>query len=282
MSARKRDDDMKSGGRQGRTICITAAQRSGTTALQWAIKAAGVVNFGEIFSGHPAGDASGAFYHFATQHDIRLVDIRTRAETSALTKRYLEWLKDQAAARDLLIDIKLNSWSVLLPWGGYTQREPILLSLLKRQGTAFVFIWRDNLADQLLSQFIANELGIWHNLTEAEVAGRTVTAPLPRLRERARLIMRAEADMLEHLADYPQKIVVQYEELFRDGVLTRPFQDEFREMTEIVLPGGNYPSIRPSSVDKRAVVLNYEEIVAAIRPLAERRREQWMKRRVSP
>lgn len=257
---------------RGLTICIIAAQRAGTTALQWAIKAAGVANFGEIFHTHPLADARGSFLNFATEQRIPLVALKTRKEAAELAARYYDWLQDQSEGKDLLLDIKLNSWSVLAPWRGYTQREPVFLSLLKRKGAAFVFIWRDDLAEQVLSEFVANELGVWHNLTPGKVAGRTVEAPLARLRSKADMIVRAETEMLENLADYPRKIVLQYEELFREGGLSSEFRAGFREMTDIDLPQGHYPRIKPNSVPKREIVVNYDEVAAAIAPLAEGRR----------
>ena len=64
----------------------------------------------------------------------------------------------------------------------------------------------------MLSRFIARELGIWHNLTAEKVAGRTLKAPIEWLKKVAALIIRAEVDMLDHLCDYPGKVVIRYED----------------------------------------------------------------------
>ena len=109
--------------------------------------------------------------------------------------------------------MKLNSWSVLSSWWRYPHHEPFFLHHLEAEGRApSVFIWRENLGEQVLSRFIARELGIWHNLTAEKVAGRTLKAPIEWLKKVAALIIRAEVDMLDHLCDYPGKVVIRYED----------------------------------------------------------------------
>jgi hypothetical protein len=268
--------------RTQRLICIIAAQRAGTTALQHEIRAAGVVNYGEIFHPEPLKNATGTFLRFAEEQNIRLVETTTRAGTAVIAERYLGWLSEQAAPEDFLIDVKLNSWSVLSPWWKYPHREPLFLAQLKRRRAIFVVIWRDNLGDQVLSHFIANQFGIWHDLTQRKVAGRTIQAPVARLRKLALTISRAESDMLDHLQDYPGKIVIRYEDLFEEGVLTERFRNRFRRIAGIELPRGDFAGVRPSSADKRAIIDNYEEVIAAIKPISERRRHQFEARMPAP
>jgi hypothetical protein len=254
-----------------RLICITAAQRAGTTALQNAIEAADVVNFGEVFHTEPLKDARGTFLQFATENNLRLVETRTRSGMSAIAERYVNWLRQQAAPRHLLIDVKLNSWFTLSGWWQYPHHEPSFLHHLKAQGAVVVLIWRDNLGDQVLSQFISRELGIWHNLTPGKVAGRTIKAPVERLQKLAGLIVGAEADMHEHLRNYPLKIVIRYEDLFEKGVLTEQFRRAFKRMVHLDLPKGSPVGLRPNSVPKRDIIENYDEVIAALSPLAEHR-----------
>lgn len=183
----------------------------------------------------------------------------------------MTWLREQASPRHLLIDVKLNSWFTLSGWWQYPHQEPFFLNYLKTEGAAIVFIWRDNLADQVLSQFISLELRIWHNLTTGKVAGRTIRAPVERLKKLAGLIVRAEADMHEHLRDYPSKIVIRYEDLFEKGVLTEQFRLAFKQMLNLDLPKGSPVGFRPNSAPKRDIIENYDEVIAAISPLAEHR-----------
>ena len=264
--------------REQRLVCITAAPRTGTTALEGALAAENVMNFGEVFHTHPLKDAVGTFLRFAEDHNIRLSETITRAGTAAIAERYLNWLREQAAPRHVLIDVKLNSWFVLSPWWRYPQHEPFFLHHLKRNGAAFVFIWREDLGDQVLSRFIARELGIWHNLTAEKVAGRTLRAPIAWLKKAAGLISRAEADMLDHLCDYPAKVVIRYEDLFENGVLTERFRKALRRIAGIDLPHG-ICAIAQNSACKRDIIENYDEVVAAMGPLTEGRRvrmESWI------
>ncbi len=103
------------GATEQRIICITAAPRTGTTALEGALAGENVMNFGEVFHTHPLKDAPGTFLRFAEDSDIRLSETTTRSGTTAIADRYLNWLREQASPRHILIDVKLNSWSVPVP-----------------------------------------------------------------------------------------------------------------------------------------------------------------------
>jgi hypothetical protein len=264
--------------REQRLVCITAAPRTGTTALERAFVVGNVANFGEVFHTHPHKDAAGTFLRFAEDHNIRLSETTTRSGTAAIAERYLTWLRAQAAPRHVLIDVKLNSWSVLSSWWRYPHHEPFFLHHLKRKCAAFVFVWRENLDEQVLSLFIARELGIWHNLTAEKVAGRTLKAPIEWLKKVAGLIIRAEADMLDHLCDYPGKVVIRYEDLFQNGILTEPFRSALRRIAGIDLPDG-ICAVGQNSVCKRDMIENYDEVVAAMSPLIEGRRAQMESRK---
>jgi hypothetical protein len=161
----------------------------------------------------------------------------------------------------------------LSQWWRYPHHEPFFLYHLKRNGAAFVFIWREDLGDQVLSRFIARELGIWHNLTAEKVASRTLRAPVEWLKKVAELIARAETDMLDHLCDYPAKVVIRYEDLFENGILTERFRNALRRVAGLDLTDGICP-IAQNSASKRAIIENYDEVVAAMSSLIEDRRVQ--------
>ena len=65
------------------------------------------MNFGEVFHTHPLKDSVGTFLRFAEDHNIRLSETITRAGTATIAERYLNWLREQAAPRHVLIDVKL-------------------------------------------------------------------------------------------------------------------------------------------------------------------------------
>ncbi|MBA2334253.1 MAG: hypothetical protein H0V90_04880 [Blastocatellia bacterium] len=276
---RKETRDSAVNGRNAhRLICITAAQRSGTTALQFALEAAGLKIFSEVFHTAPLNDGAGSFVRFAREHNVRLCETTTRAEVVKIADSYLGWIRELSASRHIVIDVKLNSWPVLSPWWRYPHQEPFFLTHLKRQKAVLIFIWRENLADQLLSQLIACEFGIWHNLTAEKTAGRTLTAPLGRLKELAGWVTRAEVELLDHLRDYPLKIVLRYEDLFTPNDLSDTFRQRFAEVAEIDLPKRTLMPVRPNTVPKRSIVTNYDEITSALAPFASWRRVEWEKR----
>jgi hypothetical protein len=235
----------------------------------------GFVTLGEVFHNEPLKDAAGTFLAFAKERDIRLTDTSTRAGAAAIADRYLSWLRGMAVPKHLVIDVKLNSWSVLTSWWRYPSSEPFFLSRLKREQAVFIFVWRENLPDQLLSRFIAREFGIWHNLTAARVAGRTLEAPVGRLKELAALVVRAEVDMLDHLRDYPARVIMRYEDLFQNGVLSKQFKSAFRKVAGIALPDECSAGIRQNSVAKRDIIQNYDEVRTALASLVEHRRREW-------
>jgi hypothetical protein len=121
--------------------------------------------------------------------------------------------------------------------------------------------------------FHSSKFGIWHNLSAAKVAGRTLQAPVDRLQSQAGTILRAEAEMHDHLRNYGSKIVIRYEDLFEAGVLTSQFRRALRQAAGFDLPPAQ-PGIRPNSVLKREIIENYDEVMAAIAPLARQRHLQ--------
>ena len=233
------------------------------------------MDFSEIFYTRPAKEAKGSFLHFTQEHNIALADTTSRFKAAAIADRYLDWLRALAHPQHVLIDVKLNSWWVLSPWWQYPYAQPFFLSHLKQNRAVFVFIWRENLGDQLLSKLIARELGVWHNLTVEKVAGRTLKAPIGELQKMAEWTTRAEMGMLGYLQPYPHKIIVRYEDLFQDGALSRQFRKSFRQIAGIALPDGVCVGVRQNSVSKRAIIENYDEVMAALAPLADTRRREW-------
>jgi len=253
-----------------RIICITAGQRAGTTALQWAIVQGGAArNYGEIFQVARDGmsDRHRTFHAFAREKCLALADMMQPGRAGTAARQYLDWLKEGAGAKHVLVDVKLNSWLALSPAWQYPHEEPFFSKCLKREHAIFIFLWRRSLAEQILSLFIARELGIWHNLTREKVANRRLTAPIGKLERLASLMCRSESDMREHLQDYADKIVISYEDLYRDGALGDAFKASFGALTGIALSATPL-RIRPNDVDKRGIVTNYDEAAAAIDSIA--------------
>lgn len=260
-----------------RLICITAGQRAGTTALQQALALSGDVrNYGEIFQQQtgPAADDRRAFSSFARLKEIALADVLDGDGAADVARAYLGWLREGAAPKHVLIDVKLNYWFALSPAWGYPHDEPFFLNRLKRDGAVVIFLWRRDMAEQILSLFISRELGIWHNLTAERAGTRSLTAPVGKLERLTSLMCRSETAMLEHLADYRDKIVIPYEELYCDGVPGNAFRRKLRSLTGIELPD-KPAGIRANTLPKRGTITNYDEAAAAIAAVADQYRRGW-------
>jgi LPS sulfotransferase NodH len=264
-------------------ICITGAQRAGTTALQETLMASGLIrNYGEIFQAKDTtatGQTSRhSFIAFASDKMLKLSDTLTAAGATQIADNYFDSIWHDASPKHVLIDVKLNSWLALSPAWIYPHQEPFLLRYLRRRKAYIIFVWRKNLADQVVSAAISRELGIWHNLDPAAVKGRTITAPTKKLIEIAKCICASEADMFRHLQGYRRKFIISYEELFVGGGLSRQFIKAFFAMTGISLPVSRANVIRSNTINKRDVVTNYDETVAAInKVIAEHRLDAFNK-----
>ncbi len=79
--------------------------------------------------------------------------------------------------------------------------------------------------------------------------------------------------MLDHLRDYPAKVVIRYEDLFENGVLTERFRNAFKRIAGIDLAHGICPIAR-NSAGKRDIIENYDEVVAAMGSLIGNRRAE--------
>lgn len=251
-------------------VCVVAAQRAGTTALQGILARSGAMrNFGEIFQDpmdavSPSATAGSSFFAFARLHDIRLADSMKKKIADEIAERYIASLREAAKDKHVLVDIKLNSWMALSPAWVYAQDEPFFMQHLKRHGATFIFVWRANLVEQVLSMAISRKLGIWHNIDAEKVDGRTFKATIKKIQKDAKLICLGEAAMHEHLADYDNKIEIAYEDLFRDGKLSDSFVSAFRTLTGIAVSTDSPTGIRRNSVDKSRIVTNYSRAASTI------------------
>jgi hypothetical protein len=250
-------------------VCVAASQRSGTNALRDILtRTMGMRNFGEIL--HHDSQFGTQFVDFAREENISFVDLASRLNAKKVMLRFHTWLKSKAGSQHILIDIKHNSWSTLPdPWR-YAFQEPLFLRFLRGQKAIFIFISREDLADQVMSLLVAHRLGIWHNLSSEKVAGRTFALPLDAVRAEATNIRRGEALVLQHLEKCSRKIVTTYEALFVDGKLSDGFKADFCKLGDFKIGAPMAGNIEVNTADKREIVTNYDEVVRAIRQIDDR------------
>jgi hypothetical protein len=259
-----------------RIICIVGGQRAGTTALQNSIKQTRLaVNFGEIFqpTSERPRNRHGSFLEFARLNQIEVADMLSVRQAYGVAKRFTDWLRIRADRKHVVVDIKLNSWLALSPAWQYPHDEPLFLTHLKREDAIFIFIWRENLADQILSLVIAQKLGIWHNLDRERVGGRTIHGSISELERLATLICRSEAAMHEHLLSYSSKLVVRFEDALQNGVFSETFRSAFKDLLGFELSGGDTGTTRANTVNKHDIISNYAQACEAINGIVSRERK---------
>lgn len=243
-------------------LCLIAGQRAGTTALRSALGATGkFFNHGEIF--HTEDFKPGAFLPFARERALQLADLATHELAEQVTSEYLAHLSSVAAAKTPLIDVKLNSWHVIRPFWAYIHQRPFFLDALIRRGTAFVFIRREDLVEQILSEQVARHASKWHNLAEGDLPS-PISVDVSTVANQARLILSAENLLIGFLKGLDTVIGMSYEDLFVDGSVNPYLLGRLGETFGCDIPENVTPKIAKNEGDKRKMVANYSLAAEAI------------------
>lgn len=189
--------------------------------------------------------------------------MQTVEGVNAIAKQYTRRLSELAGDACPLIDIKFNAWQVLRPAWSWPGEEPFLLRWLKERGTAFIMIRRRDLTQQLLSEVIAWNSGVWHGATEKQLP-ESVTAPMDVVRAKARRIIMAERLFHEKLKDHPHTCFITYEELY-DGPYLSAGVTKFLQRVYGIDPASLPPvPVEKNAGDKRKLVKNYAQIEAEV------------------
>jgi hypothetical protein len=254
-------------------VCLTAGQRSGTTALRSLISETGkFADLGEIFDTAIIGEPH-SFFGFCRENRIGFADILSGPDADALCKKYFARLREVAAGRHLLFDVKFNSWGeIRMPWT-FMHQEPYFLKQLKWMRAKLIFIWRRDLVGAVISDRLSDSIGKWHNLSSQDVTAPVRLDP-EKLAERAKLLCLSEAYFFETLKPYPGALLVSYEALFdADGKLASATAGKISDLVgeKLTIPAeGLY---RRSKIDKYRAVENYDEVARAVQAVCDRYRD---------
>lgn len=250
-------------------VCIVARQRSGTTALQANLAATGRLhNFGEIFHTDRV-DKPGSFFGYCASQRILLSDAFAPRYLPELCTSYVAHLRDLAGQKHVLIDVKFNSWGVIRPAWRYLHEEPYFLQFLKKQEALFIFIRREDVAEQIVSSHVAKAHDQWQNL-EAEDAVTMSDVNIGKAVREARLICQSEALLWGRLKKYGHRVHFTYEDLYVEGNLAATAKEAIaRELGEDLQFPETSP-IRKSEIDKAANIKNYDVAREAIRQASEK------------
>ena len=254
-------------------LCITAGQRSGTTALRSLISGSGrFADLGEIFDTSLIGDPD-SFFGFCRERKLQFTDVMSGPDAEKLCKDFLSVLQRKAADKHLLIDVKFNSWGeIRMPWT-FMHQEPFFLTQLKWRKTKFVFVWRKDIVAQVLSDRISDRIGKWHNLEPGD-AGEPFALDVEKVRRRAQLLCLSESYFYRNLKSYPDTVMLCYERMFNEaGALNADVREKISRLMreDYVFPeSGLY---RKNRIDAAQIVANYAEIAAAIGEVVASHRE---------
>lgn len=249
-------------------LCIVAGQRSGTTSFRSLVSGSGrFADLGEIFDTATIGQPE-SFFGYCRARKLMFTDVFSGPDAERLCKDYLAVLREKAGSQHLLFDIKFNSWGIVrMPWT-YMHQEPYFLAFLKYRRARMVFIWRQDIVAQILSDRISSSLGKWHNIKTGD-AKEPVKLDTQEIRERTKLMCLSEAYFYENLKTYPHTLMLCYERMFNaDGTLS---EDAQRKLCSLMKEKYEFPETclyHKNEIEKSRVVTNYAEAVSAAEEMA--------------
>lgn len=252
-------------------LCVVAGQRAGTTALHSALAATGLFyNFGEIF--HTENSSRpGRFINFSRENKILLSDVATYDGAAKIANNYISHLKSISSGKIALIDVKFNSWRALNPFWMYIHQIPFFLDILiKKRECYFLFVRREDILEQVLSEQIARNARKWHGI-EKEDMDSPVTVNVDALRKQARLIIQSENYLWPIINRTGSAVSIRYEDLFHeDSVVNKNLALNIEDAFSLKFKNDLRPIIQKNAVNKRVAIANYDDAAAAVAEVEEK------------
>jgi LPS sulfotransferase NodH len=245
-----------------RILCVVSNARSGSTALRSALCTDnGIRDFGEIFHSNRALTPL-PFLDFLERWPAPLAGILDWDACTTLAGAYLRQLVFESQGLRPLIDIKHNCWGTLRPLWQFPHDPPIFMSALKAERAIFIQLKRNNVAEQIISYYIAMNTQVWHTRLKAvdipnHILGKRLDPALAR--RFCVLFERAEALIDSFLADYPWRLALDYESIFANGMLTHRAAAQVSDAIGAMIQ----PAIlsqQQNNIDKREIISNYDEV----------------------
>ncbi len=245
-------------------LVVCGFQRSGTTALASAIASSGCFeNFGEVFqtAGNPRLHVS--FFKFVQDKNISLASVADYDGAYDVLKGYIEFLYSSANDGVPLVplfDIKVNYIRALAPFYSYPSEKPFVLQFLQSFPANFLFVWRRDLVDQVLSEEIARQVGVWHDLTMDDIGERTISVDLDAVSQRVKLIVDAENLFADWMPATKRCFHICYEDMFAGDDLNSEVVSFVEERYSFKAVEGMRPRIMKNMGEKSEMIANYDRI----------------------
>jgi len=238
------------------TAVICAGQRSGTTALHHVFRKNGLFCPGEIF--HPTRRENDSFFEFLEVENISAEQQIQNPET--VWESYLEYLGKFADDRNIILDIKYNSWHHFNGAWQQPLNPPRLLKLLP-PSCWIIHIVRDDVFAQVMSGVIAQQRGKFHSRDETDLTDLEFSVNPKNFQSRVRLINQTKQCYLDWLQQRKNTVLLHYEGMFSDNKLTENAQKIIArtgiELSDIET------SLRKPKTDFTLMVKNYSELKEA-------------------
>jgi LPS sulfotransferase NodH len=254
-----------------RIACVLGNPRSGTTALRSALHNTGLfVDYGEIF--HTVRSLTRKpFLNFLEAWPRPISGMIFSKDGTALSKAYLDDLQAPHTDSVPLIDVKHNSWGFLRPAWRYPHEEPLFLSILKARNSNLIFLRRRSLTDQIISYYLATRTDKWHSSasrTDIPPDIEAIPFDLQFAKDQASLFCRAECLMMSFIDSYPNKIVLNYDDLFADNAVSSGALQAISGLVGFEVPTAQ-PSLERNTIEKRGVIVNYDDVHAVVEAIRQ-------------
>lgn len=244
-------------------LCVIGNQRSGTTAFRSFLESSGrFYDCGEI-----AQDADHvvSFPRFCAERDIRASDLLQDQKLSLLFDEFLNFAMEKSAGRFPVFDVKFNAFFATQALWGYPTDLPLFLKKLESLGAHFVFIFRKDLLEQVLSLYIAHHSGRWRDVRENEVTEGMYLDATECLKA-ARSILEAERICkiwFDQITSYEE---IYYEDLFEDEDVSIKKIERISSLFSVDFEKST-TQVHKNLVKKRSVVQNIKDIEEVFKSL---------------
>lgn len=246
-----------------RFIVISAPQRSGTTALQSALKTSPEIDtFFEVFHSEQFNVPTNFFYFLKVHSWAQQLYITPRAENmEKLFVRYLRYLSGLNEANRLIVDVKDNSLHNLDAVWQDPGTPPFLVRLLRKYNIPVLRLRRRNVFLQVISTHIASHHKRYHFSVDEDVPDVTIRVNPESIHRAIAARMQVSARVDEFVASCNPCYRILYEDIFVDNRLSptvRPVLSEAfgTDIGELESP------LRKINVDPLRRVENPEEVLS--------------------
>jgi hypothetical protein len=115
----------------------------------------------------------------------------TREKHVAFVGEYLESLRQIAAPRSMVVDIKYGHVQNFEAWWWPILERPTLMQVCEAKGIGIIHLFRENVIEATVSSMVADRRKIWHSWqSRGEAKDESFDLPVPEIIRRAKLLDR--------------------------------------------------------------------------------------------